>query len=591
MNLSPDQRIAGILIPTFAIRTEYDLGIGDTASLKTLVDWAAEHGLSVVQLLPINETGRDNSPYNAISSAALEPSTIATTPEALPDLKEEDYQDVIRSYDLQALRRGGIDYPVVKRLKRALLQKAFASFCTSELQAETQRAQAFLQFRKKHADWLEGYALFRILIDRNDGVETYDSWPETQRTAMLARQWIDSQTSEERQRIGEERNFVSYIQWVAYTQWQEVHAYANERRVALMGDVPMGISYYSADVYTHPELFRRDWSGGAPPETIFDSEPFVKKWGQNWGIPLYDWNRMRRDHFAWWRRRIGLICELFDVVRIDHILGMYRIYAFPWRPEKNLEFLDIPNDLVLEKTNGRVPQFMERGDDSLYNKELNRQQGDEILRTLLRAAGDSAIVGEDLGVVPDYVRPHLASLGIPGFKIPNWEIDYSNGQLIPGCMYPRCSVTTYATHDHDPMKVYWNRTVKRAVQLNPSNHAKLQAEIDTANWELFRLCEYAGILRSEDNPFPLFDDTIHEKLLEALFQSNSWMAICMITDLIGSTQRFNVPGAISSSNWSERLSHTIAEMRQHPEVSAKMQRISEIIRASGRIIPSAPKAG
>src|SRR6202022_2928990 len=108
-----------------------------------------------------------------------------------------------------------------------------------------------------------------------------------------------------------------------------------------MGHIPFGVSYYSADVFARPAAFALDWSGGAPPEPYFKDDEFTQKWGQNWGIPLYRWELMRANNLGWWRQRIRGVKQIFDLFRIDHVLGFYRIYAFPWRPERNKEFLPL----------------------------------------------------------------------------------------------------------------------------------------------------------------------------------------------------------------------------------------------------------
>ena len=129
MDLTPEKQLAGLLTPLFALRGQNDWGIGDVGALREMVDWAAAHQFKVLQLLPINETGNDNSPYNAISSVALEPTTIEITPEALPDLSEEEHRrDPRAGLDLKALRSGPVAYPKVKALKWKLLGKAFENF-------------------------------------------------------------------------------------------------------------------------------------------------------------------------------------------------------------------------------------------------------------------------------------------------------------------------------------------------------------------------------------------------------------------------------------------------------------------------------
>src|SRR3954467_12217223 len=128
MNLSPETRITGVLTPLFALRTEDDLGIGDLAGLRQFIDWAASVGFKLVQLLPINETGGDNSPYNAISAMALEPTTLHLAPGSPQHLTQTDFDEVLASFNLKKLRSGTVKYKQVRQLKRALLEKAFANF-------------------------------------------------------------------------------------------------------------------------------------------------------------------------------------------------------------------------------------------------------------------------------------------------------------------------------------------------------------------------------------------------------------------------------------------------------------------------------
>src|SRR5687768_2592167 len=160
MHLSPDQKLAGILAPLFALRSRNDLGVGDVGALREFIDWAAEYGFRVVQLLPVNETGNDNSPYNAVSSVALEPTTIETTTTALPDLREADLTEMERGLDFAVLRSGPVIYPTVKALKRNLLRRAFDRFCEQEWTTDSSRATRFREFIEQEAAWLDGYALF-----------------------------------------------------------------------------------------------------------------------------------------------------------------------------------------------------------------------------------------------------------------------------------------------------------------------------------------------------------------------------------------------------------------------------------------------
>jgi 4-alpha-glucanotransferase len=146
-----------------------------------------------------------------------------------------------------------------------------------------------------------------------------------------ARAW--SLTSAPRpKRLADKQRFYSYVQWVAFSQWRRVRAHADSSAVELMGDIPFGVSRYSADVWCNPQLFDLQWSGGAPPEKFFQSDPFTCQWGQNWGIPLYNWANHEKSNYAFWQRRVKQIASIFHYFRIDHVLGFFRVYSFPWIP-------------------------------------------------------------------------------------------------------------------------------------------------------------------------------------------------------------------------------------------------------------------
>ena len=568
MHLSPEKPIAGLLAPLFALRSEADLGIGDTQSLRQLVDWAADIGFRLVQLLPINETGNDNSPYNAISSVAIDPTTLAISPVDIPDLSQNDYVALVGDADSDALQGGPVNYKLVKQIKRALLEKAFAAFLAGSYRVADERGEAFRAWLKAQAGWLEGYATFRVLMDINRGSEMWDTWPEAQQTYASAVAWLAAQPAEAQTDFARRKLFFQYVQWLAFGQWQALKAYCDSKNVALMGDVPIGVSYYSSDVFTNPEIFDLKWSGGAPPEKVFKSDPFTEKWGQNWGVPIYRWDVLRKTDFAWWRQRVRMVREIFHLFRIDHVLGFYRMFGFPWRPGRNDEFLPLTEAEAKERTGGHLPHFIPQDDSTGEFREANRLAGEEYLRALLEEVGEFRLIGEDLGVVPEYVRPSLTSLGIAGFKIPQWERQ-ANWHLISGADYQRLSITTYATHDHLPLAAFWEEIC----------HAAKSGDAHQ-RWELGQLGHFAGI--EVEGP-QTFTAEIHEALLNGLFESNSWIAITMITDLFGSKKRFNVPGAVADSNWSERLNRTVPQWKQDKTLMAKMARISELLKRSGRV--------
>ncbi len=543
---TPDQKIAGVLAPVFALRGPDDLGIGDTAALLEFGTWAAHHGLRIIQILPINESGGDNSPYNVISSMALDPSTIATTPPALPDLTKTEFKRITATHDLAALRSGPVDYAAVRALKTALLQVAHERFATK---ATAARRKDFAAFRAQHADWLEPYALYRALVALHDGSEVTHLWDAGQRTLVEARKWLTTLATDERARLDALAEYFTYVQWIAYAQWADVRARLATLGVSIMGDLPVGVSIHSCDVWSEPDEFDLIRSSGAPPETVFQSAPFVMQWGQNWGFPLYDWHAMARNDYAWWRRRLRGMFDTFDFVRVDHALGFFRIYSFPWRPEENDTFLDLTPAEAKALTDGRLPGFVPHEDDTPEHRAMNKRHGENLFRMMLEETGQHRLVAEDLGSVPPYCRPSLIDLEIPGFKIPQWE-RHPDGQIILGADYERLSLACYATHDHPPFRAMWTQWFEQSQgdDVDTANHAK---------WEMSELMRFAARPDLADQPF---NADVHQASQHALLASNSWLVVPLITDILGTAERFNVPGAIGMENWTCRLPVPTAEL-------------------------------
>ena len=599
MKLSPDKPLAGILEPTFAIRTEHDLGIGDTDGVRQMIDWCARHGLNLFQTLPINETSDDNSPYNAISSLAIEPATIAVSPKLIPDLSAAKFKTIASARLLAQLRTGPVNYPKVKALKRKLLDAAFVVFLKRHFNSQssrrrgdesqtkkkletphvvsydfenlkqTSRAKSFRAFMLENAEWLSDYALFRALVEVN-ATPAWDRWQPEHRGPRRARTWLLSLPEKRRDELGRKQLFFAYVQWIAFSQWQAVKAYGSAKKVFLMGDIPFGVGRYSADVWANRSIFDLEWSGGAPPEKVFKVDPFTEKWGQNWGIPNYRWDELRRHDFEWWRTRVGNIQKVFHLYRIDHVLGFFRIYSFPWTPDRNAEFLPLTEAEAATKTGGRLPGFKQFPDDTHEHKAANQSQGEELLRVVLEGSGETTVVAEDLGCVPEYIAPTLDKLGIPGFRIPMLFREHDGSYSDPQ-KYPRLSLAQPATHDHPPLAAMW-RGCWDAIDAGK--------DVDNNRRELAHMMHFAGLQHEE--PPREFSDRLHAGFLRAVMHSRSWLAVFQVQDVFAQTARFNVPGSTSAANWSERLPQTVRRLDRDPGLLAKAFMLSRLARESGR---------
>lgn len=578
MQLSPDIKRAGVMAPVFAIRTESDLGVGDTDGVRQMIDWCHVHKLSVLQLLPINETSDDNSPYNAISSMAIEPSTIAVAPGQIPDLTPTTFNKIATPDLCAALRQGSVQYARVKALKWKLLDAAYKVFTREHVAKQTERFASFQSFLGEHGDWIADYALFRLLTEKN-GHCAWDRWPAEHNSPGRARTWMLSLPPKERDAALDRLTFFMYVQWIAYDQWTSLKAHGADRGVYLMGDIPIGVSRYSADVWADRTIFDLDWYGGAPPEIFFKVDEFVRKWGQNWGVPMYRWDVLRRRDYDWWRTRVGNIHRVFHLFRIDHVLGFFRMYAFPWRPEDNAKFTPLNEDQARELTGGRLPGFKTFPDDSPEHCAFNRQQGEHLLGIIREAAGDTTVVAEDLGVVPDYVEPVLQKLGMPGFKIPHFLRDPHTGAFRDPKQYPSISLATAGTHDHEPLAAHW-RNLWRRVDAGQHGDDGQRWEGHQAQLELGQFMRLAGL--GDEPPPREFTSRVHEGCLRGILESNSWLAIFTITDVFARDIRFNVPGALADSNWTARVEHTVTGLERDPVIKTKADLLTRLIKATNR---------
>ncbi|MDO4707252.1 MAG: 4-alpha-glucanotransferase [Porphyromonadaceae bacterium] len=306
-------RFAGMVAPLFSLRSEEDCGIGDFGVLKKAVDWAASSGLRALQLLPINDTTyyrdwRDSYPYNAISVDALSP--IFADLKALPPLKAPEGAKLLQR--AEALRLSPtVLYPEVQQLKEDYLWLHYL-----EHGGATMKKRPYKQFALYEAEWLMPYTAFCLLRDKHPGLGLeawgeYASYDPQQVTRLL-------EHPDNRDRA----NYYKYVQFVLHEQLLSVRTYAEERGILLKGDIPIGVSPQSVEVWVHPELFHLNLSAGAPPDDFAID-------GQNWGFPTYNWQVMQRDGMLWWRRRFERMSNYFKAFRIDHILGFFRIWEIP----------------------------------------------------------------------------------------------------------------------------------------------------------------------------------------------------------------------------------------------------------------------
>jgi 4-alpha-glucanotransferase len=306
---------AGVSVPVFSLRTEQSGGIGEFPDIKKLVDWAKETGLKLVQLLPLNETVAthtwiDTYPYKSISTVALHPVYLNITRIGVLD------DEALMIGFMQALSGFNaletVRYEEIHKVKSKFFKLIF------DQQRELFLADPpYLKFFTENKDWLVPYAAFCYLRDKNK-TANFRKWTEH---AVYNASDIRRLCSED-QDCYPDIAVHYFIQYQAHKQLLEASEYARQNGVVLKGDIPIGISPDSVEAWTHPDLFNLGQQAGAPPDEFANL-------GQNWGFPTYNWEKMAKDNFSWWDKRLSQMARYFDATRIDHILGFFRIWEIP----------------------------------------------------------------------------------------------------------------------------------------------------------------------------------------------------------------------------------------------------------------------
>ncbi|MEG1644505.1 MAG: 4-alpha-glucanotransferase [Alistipes sp.] len=309
-------RGAGVVIPVFSLRSENSFGVGEFYDLKKMVDWAVLTGQKIIQILPINDTTmtggwQESYPYNANSSFALHPQYLHL--EAVGILSDRQEMARYRKIGRQLNALEEVDYEAVNSAKATYLQRVFA-----EQGAVTFATKEYQQFFENNQTWLVPYAAYCVLRD-HFGTPDTRQWG---RYATYNKVEIDSYISDKSVNYDDvARQY--FIQYHLHKQLTEVRNYAHTKGVVLKGDIPIGVSRLSVDVWVNPQLFHGDAQAGAPPDDFAIN-------GQNWGFPTYDWDAMAQEDYAWWRARLRKMSDYFDAYRMDHLLGFFRIWEIPF---------------------------------------------------------------------------------------------------------------------------------------------------------------------------------------------------------------------------------------------------------------------
>ncbi len=398
------KRRAGVATPLFSVYSKKSIGVGELPDLELLVDWAAAAGLGILQLLPMNDMGFNFRPYDSESSFALEPMHLS-----LDALEGADLR--LFKKELTALRKNFVIRPPqvdygIKRAKLALLWKIF--------EQNPPTGAPFRAFVKQNEFWLTDYALFKALKHRH-AYQSWEAWPDAHKlrdTGALRRL-----ADEESRRL----EFYRWLQWQLQLQFVRAKKYASGKGVLLMGDLPFLVSRDSAEVWAKPHYFKLDFSAGAPPDLCFAE-------GQRWGMPPYHWENIAKDGYQALAAKLRYAENFYDLFRIDHFVGIFRLWTLP-------------------NVGADAGGFFDPRDESLWERH-----GREILAAMLRNTR-MLPCAEDLGTVPACSNKILEEYAVPGMDVQRWTKDKERFKT--AAEYRPNAVSVISNHDLTPLWAWW----------------------------------------------------------------------------------------------------------------------------------------
>ncbi len=465
-------RESGVLMHITSLPGDFGVGtMGKTAF--AFVDFLKQAGQRCWQILPLTPTGYGDSPYQSCSTYAGNPYLI--------DLQLLIDSGLLKEEEVRAVHWGDradkVDFGLLYQNRTKVLRIAYSRF---------DDAAALDAFCRQHSSWLSDFALFMALKDKFHGAPWYQ-WEDALKFRQPDAIWAA------RQELKEEIRFYCFVQYLFYAQWNALRSYAHESGLRIIGDVPIYVPYDSADVWSNPEYFQLDEGlapvavAGCPPDA-FSAD------GQLWGNPLYRWDRMEKDGFSWWLRRLTAAGELYDVVRMDHFRGLEAYWSVPY------------------------------GEPTARDGKWIKGPGMKFINAVKNGLPELEMIAEDLGFLTQEVLDLRDDSGFPGMKILGFAFDSRDPSDYLPHTYPRNSVCYTGTHDNMTTRQWFETASSDAVQ-----YAK----------EYMHLTEDEGLVWG---------------VVRTAMASVSDLCITPMQDLLnlGGEARMNFPGTQTDANWTWR---------------------------------------
>lgn len=470
------KRASGIILPISSLPSPHGIGTLGEAAYE-FVDFLAEAKPSWWQILPVGPTSYGDSPYQSPSAFAGNPYFVDLDLLVADGLLEKDEVEGI-SWGEDPTR---VDYALLYEMRPKLLRKA-AKRGLSRDAAEVK------EFREANSTWLEDYALF-MSIKEHFGMVAWNEWPDED--ARLRKPEALKRYASE---LKDDIDYYIYVQYLFFKQWEALRTYAHAKGVKILGDMPIYVAMDSADVWANPQCFQLD-EKNVPYEVAGVPPDYFSADGQLWGNPLYDYDAMEKDGFAWWIQRIAGAGRLYDALRIDHFRGFESYWAVPY------------------------------GEKTARNGHWVKGPGMKLVGLLKEQFPDITFIAEDLGYPTPEVRQLLLDSGFPGMKVLEFAFDSRDGgsDYMPHCHIWNCVCYT-GTHDNPPL-IAWKH--------------------EAAPEDVAMACDYLGIKSDEDFVWGFIRGGMSSIANLFVAQMQDYLEL-------GSESRMNIPGVLGG-NWQWRL--------------------------------------
>lgn len=433
-------RTSGILLHPTSLPSPY--GIGDLGKAAyDFIDFLEKAGQHLWQILPLTPTGYGNSPYSSFSAFAGQ--TLLISPEKLEKL------GLLKEWELDTAPKNNeilVDYDKVSPWKTQILKLAFSRF---QVQEDKELQKEYKQFAKENAYWLDDYAIYMACKDMQDGKEWYN-WEEKYRKAT------QKVKAELKKLLKEEIQYYCFIQFLFYKQWAELKAYANEKEIKIIGDMPLFVSLDSADVWANQKLFQLDSKGyptvvaGVPPD-------YFSETGQLWGNPLYNWKNHEKNQFQWWVARVRHQLGLTNYLRIDHFRGLESYWAVP------------------------------AGEKTAMNGKWVKAPGKALFETIEQELGKGLpIIAEDLGTITPEVIELRDHFGFPGMKILQFAFEAEDeSSFLPHQFTTTNCVCYTGTHDNNTTRGWYDSASEYS---RDKVRRYMNTDASSIHWDFLRTC-------------------------------------------------------------------------------------------------------